>query len=228
MTRTIILGRSGAGKTHQAIYLLGNMLEQVDKNQFHFILFSPNTTSSSNKRMSFLDPKIYKIIGTHYNKLSVETSLDAYKMVQTMKKKKKIPFLIFDDFGATGKAFWRKEIGNPLPGLFQAAPHEGVNILFIGQQWVHLPLDLRDSSEVTYIFPPENKKELEHIRNGYVGHLDKNEFIKKINLVWGNLAEPTPFKYLKVERGLGGAKKYFEGKAGEKETSVHFNLLKIK
>lgn len=228
MSRTIFLGRSGSGKTHLAINILGELLEKVNPKKFYFILFSPNTTYSKKSRMSFLAPEVYRIIDTHYNKLTERTALDCLKLVKQAKKKRKTPFLIFDDFGATGKSFWRKHIGNPLPALFQAAPHEEINVLFIGQQWVHIPLDLRDSSEITYIFPPENRKEMDQIRNGYVGHLDKDEFLKKINVIWGDLATPEPFKYLKVVRGVGGRKDYFEGKSGKKETKVDFSRLKIK
>lgn len=191
MSRTLIIGRSGCGKTTLLIKLLKQIRSEFGK-KFEILLISP---TAANQDLYKENEEIFDDYFTVLNDTVVQKIIDSAKRLNKRKRGKKELIAVFDDVGEDQYFLKRK---NKLTDLVVTARHIHTHLIFLVQKVKQVAPIYRLNADEIYVFKPTSKPEKKIIMEDFLENFDENKMEKLEDHAWKN-----KYDYLRIKREGG-------------------------
>jgi GTPase SAR1 family protein len=195
MSRTILVGRSGCGKTT----LLIELLKKLPRAKLEIVLISP---TAAKQELYINNEDLFNDYFTVLNDTVIQKLYDTSERLQKKKTGSKELVAVFDDVGEDQYFQKRK---NKLTEMTVTARHLHIHLIFLIQKVKQLAPIYRLNSDETYIFKPTSEDEKKIILTDFLDDFTKDLFLKLEQIAWKN-----PYDYIRVKREGG-------------ETSIYLN-----
>lgn len=193
MYRQLYIGRSGSGKTTLCV-------KNFRKLPFDYRIILISTTDSLQDTWQKIPRK--KFI-TQFDSLNSDVTFEVRRIAKQFwtynrsKKGLKKPiqlFIVLDDMG-NNSFFKRATTNNMLNTLIIGARHYKAILVALIQRITDSPTNLRDNSEMIYLFRTTNEDCKRMIYKEFSGDLTKEQFTRILNETW-----KKKYGYVKVDR----------------------------
>lgn len=191
MSRTILVGRSGCGKTTLLIKLLKQIRKEFGK-KFEIILISP---TAANQKLYQENEEIFNDYFTMLDDTVVQKIFDTNTRLLKRKKKSKELICVFDDVGEDQYFLKRK---SKLTDLVISARHRQIHLIFLVQKVKQIAPIYRLNADETYIFRPTSLPEKKIIMEDFLDNFDLNKMKNLEDHAW-----KESYDYIKVKREGG-------------------------
>lgn len=191
MSRTMIIGRSGCGKTTLLIKLLKEIRTEM-KGKFEIILISP---TAANQKLYQENEEIFDDYFTMLDDTVVQKIFDTNVRLSKRKKKSKELICVFDDVGEDQYFLKRK---SKLTDLVISARHRQIHLIFLVQKVKQIAPIYRLNADEAYIFRPTSLPEKKIIMEDFLDDFDLSKMKKLEEYAW-----KESYDYIKVKREGG-------------------------
>lgn len=179
MSRTLIVGKSGMGKT---TFMVNDLLLPVLKGQkkkFDLILCSPTATLQKQYK------PILKYVRWYFKSINEDVAFEIMHRVQAnlKRKNKKQVIIVWDDLGEN-TYLKRKQKGNTLNELVIGAKHYNVHIFHLIQKIHHETTTYRINVDKVYLFKLLNNEQKALAWKYWGGYKDKEAFFQMCHVAW--------------------------------------------